>query len=773
MKPIAASFLTVAVIVLTVIYGLSQPQLPKPVAETADPTVFSCARTMKHLRLLAAHPRNVGSPEHAKARDYIMSELRALGLNPFVQKTTPNLTISVTRASVVENIIAVAKGTANSKAVLLAAHYDSVPLAPGAGDDGYAVAAIFETIRALKARGPLRNDLIILITDEEVGLFGAKAFVQESPLADSIGFAMNFEGRGVCGPSLMFETTAENGWVVREFSKAISTKASNSLTYDLYRLLPNNTDFTFFKQKASSGLNFAHIGGVRYYHSVYDDADHLDEQTLQHHGNNMLEAALHFGNIDLRATKAPDVVYFTFPLLGFVVYPMWWTKVYMIGATLLFAFVIYAGFKTQRLRVWRFILSTVLFLVEVLFVGGIVFLLWKWLAPLQPEFGLYYLHTIHNGDLYFFGFIAFGILLTLVLHVLLTKLFGIFNASAGPLFIWLIVSWLAALYAPGGSFLLVWPLIFGLAGFAYVLTKEEDVVFATDSIVVTSLCTVPGVFLYAELLQSLYDVFTLIAVSGIIALSVFFFGTIQFSLAVLLRRRWWLFAAFFFLAATGFIGTAIATRTPSPHFPKPNSIFYATDADSGTAVWATWDEKLDEWTQQFFPSRPDTVLLSQYFPEWKSPILSHRTSPVGLDAPEAELLSDETDDTVRTLSIRVSSSRGGFSMCLFADSSTRVYDSRVNGKTVDAPLDLAHFLGRSFFPQKLPQWILYYYADSSDALELEVEVPAFRPFRMRVVDRSLGLPQALTASLKPRPAWMIPRPNTTTDVTLVGKMFAF
>jgi len=46
-----------------------------------------------------------------------------------------------------------------------------------------------------------------------------------------------------------------------------------------------------------------------------------------------------------------------------------------------------------------------------------------------------------------------------------------------------------------------------------------------------------------------------------------------------------------------------------------------------------------------------------------------------------------------------------------------------------------------------------------------------KPFKMLLIDRSYGLPEAATA--KPRPAYMIPTQFSISDVTLVAKSFSF
>ena len=148
----------------------------------------------------------------------------------------------------------------NTKAVILAGHYDSVSSGPGASDDGHSVAMELETLRALRSGPPLRNDIVFLFTDsEEGGLLGAKAFVEHHPLAKQAGLVMNFEARGTSGPAMMFETSEGNGRIVREFAAAAPDPITSSLSYEAYKLLPNDTDLTIFKQAGLPGLGFAYV----------------------------------------------------------------------------------------------------------------------------------------------------------------------------------------------------------------------------------------------------------------------------------------------------------------------------------------------------------------------------------------------------------------------------------------------------------------------------------------------------------------------------------
>src|SRR5690242_6626538 len=136
---------------------------PNSAPANAAPAEFSSARAMKHLIAISQSPHPTGSAAQIEVRQYILTELTALGIQPEVQE-----------ASSISNIVARLKGTQNGKAVLVDGHYDTVPEAPGASDDGAAVAMMLETMRALKSRAPLNNDVIFLFSDgEEIGKLGA------------------------------------------------------------------------------------------------------------------------------------------------------------------------------------------------------------------------------------------------------------------------------------------------------------------------------------------------------------------------------------------------------------------------------------------------------------------------------------------------------------------------------------------------------------------------------------------------------------------------
>src|SRR5205807_6225859 len=151
--------------------------------------------------------------------DYILKTLADTGLPAELQKTTA-VSQSAGVAASVENIVARLQGSGTGKSVLVVAHYDSVPLSLGASDDGAGVAVLLETARVLKALPQMKGDIAFLFTDgEEIGLLGAQAFIAEHPQPQNVGVVLNFEARGTNGPAILFETSNQNGSLMRSVSQ--------------------------------------------------------------------------------------------------------------------------------------------------------------------------------------------------------------------------------------------------------------------------------------------------------------------------------------------------------------------------------------------------------------------------------------------------------------------------------------------------------------------------------------------------------------------------
>jgi len=300
-------FWLVGSLALALAIGMFTLQVPRPIPADAPATAFSAERAMADVRQIAQRPHPIGSPDHARVQAYLLQRMAGLGLQTSTQ-TGPISPGSARRLTQqggdpaaadfsATNLIGVLSGrNPTLPAVALMAHYDTVPHSPGAADDTTGLAAVLETVRAIRARGPAERTLVVLFTDgEELDLDGARVFWGGHPLRDHIGAVVNLEARGGGGRAMMFETGRGNAQTIALFGeaavRATGGVTSNSLAVFVYETMPNGTDFTVPKARGVQGVNFAFIGRPELYHAPASTPDTLDQGSVQHIGAQALETA--------------------------------------------------------------------------------------------------------------------------------------------------------------------------------------------------------------------------------------------------------------------------------------------------------------------------------------------------------------------------------------------------------------------------------------------------------------------------------------------------
>jgi hypothetical protein len=292
-------------------------QRPEPVLGGAPASgqraAFPIARALHVLDWLTDEPRPVGSEAHDRVRAQLIAEIRAAGLAPEIQAGEVN-------GTALANVLARlpgrgAQGAGPWPAVLVVCHYDSRPETPGAADDGAAVAASLATLELLAREPPLWNDIVFLFTDgEELGLLGALLFASEHPWMAGVRALLNFDAIGNDGPPVMFQTGPGSRELVELFAAHAPHPVGSSLAPVVYRLLPNDTDFSIFQRRNLPGLNFALVGGKSAYHQPSDTWENLDRGSLQLLGDTLLALTRALGDADLADLAREDATYFA--LLG-------------------------------------------------------------------------------------------------------------------------------------------------------------------------------------------------------------------------------------------------------------------------------------------------------------------------------------------------------------------------------------------------------------------------------------------------------------------------
>ena len=306
---------------LGLVAGLSVLILPSPAPTTADPTTFSAERAMASINRLADEPHSVLSREaHDQARDDVIGMFADLGYtadvhsDPLfdfsepVDKETFDMLSAEQQAAVKDapaDTIVVDVPGKSERTMALMAHYDSATDSDGdrarfttsgdsygAADDGYGVATIVETLRALKAEGRQpENSLKIVITDaEEIGLIGARNEMRHHRADyENVDLVLNLEARGMSGPAFMFETSPNNSAVAGYFLSHVKQPVSSSLLPSLYARMPNTTDMAKVIPEGFTVLNIAAIGEADHYHHATDAPRYVNHSTLQHYGDQVLD----------------------------------------------------------------------------------------------------------------------------------------------------------------------------------------------------------------------------------------------------------------------------------------------------------------------------------------------------------------------------------------------------------------------------------------------------------------------------------------------------
>ena len=156
---------SVLVLALCPLPSALSAQSPKPSA------TFDSSRAYEHLRrIVGIGPRPAGSPGSAQTRDYIIEQLKALGI-PVVQQSF----VAKTPIGVIPmvNLVATIPGSRKDK-IAITGHYDTKLFRDvrfvGANDGGSSTAFLIELARVLKPRANALTIELIFFDGEEATL---------------------------------------------------------------------------------------------------------------------------------------------------------------------------------------------------------------------------------------------------------------------------------------------------------------------------------------------------------------------------------------------------------------------------------------------------------------------------------------------------------------------------------------------------------------------------------------------------------------------------
>lgn len=426
--PASSQRTLVATLVFIATIGLSlatlQPPYPKSDNEQAH---LNALKT--HVVALADKRHPLGSTANHQRRQLLVEFFERLGLEVTVQKTQaiyehPRRGRRA-RVAWVENIVALLDVPDSDELFAVMSHYDSVAYGPGAADAASGTAAVMEAAAALVEGERPKRDVLFLLTDgEEQGLMGAQGFFRTHPLAERVQLVLNFEARGAAGPAFMFETSDGNGDLVRALRQGNSHTVANSLSYEIYKRMPNDTDATIAIAQGKQVLNFAFIDDFPRYHTMMDRPSVLDDRSLFHVGSQALAMTQFFAFSKDLAAKSPNVTYFT--LLGgaWVSYgEVWMYAFFLLCLGLCFSAIVRVLGHGSGARIANGFLAMLLCVVVVAGVGEVVqsFMAWR-MAAMSWNDGMWWSYLYqHKFYLLAYATLSIGLLWWLMDSVLSSK----------------------------------------------------------------------------------------------------------------------------------------------------------------------------------------------------------------------------------------------------------------------------------------------------------------------------------------------------------------
>ena len=725
-------------------------------------TAFSIENALFHLKNISKEAHYTGAKEHKKVQNYIVKELKKMGLEVEIQTQTA-INKKWLAATTAENIITKIKGTTTGKALMLLTHYDSNPHSSlGASDAGSGVVTILEGIRAFLAKNQTpKNDIIILITDaEELGLLGAQAFVDTHTLTKDVGLILNFEARGSGGPSyVLMETNGKNSKLLSEFIAAKPNfPAANSLMYSIYKKLPNDTDLTVFREDANiNGFNFAFIGDHFDYHTAQDSYERLDRETLLHQADYFTTTLNHFSNCNLENLNSDeDFVYVNFPFIKLLSYPFSWVTPMLIACVIVFLLLLFFGISLNKIAVKNTLRGFIPFLVALILCGGISFSLWKLLLVIHPQYNDILHGFTYNGYTYITAFVFLNLWILFTIYKRTSKVEKPINLLIAPIFFWLIINFIISIYLKGAGFFII-PVISALLILAVSIFMDLEE--KTKRILCTIL-SIPTIYIFAPLVK-MFPVglgLKILFVSALFIVLVFGLMILSFHQKKSFWTQKWsaILAIIFFGLATYNSGFSIENK-------KPNSIVYIENSDDKTAYFGTYNSTLDSYTEQVFNGNfsKGSIQNAETKSKYNTRFTYHKkTAFKNIVSSEIITEIDTIIGKKRFIELTIIPNRKLNKLEFITKNKLTLKQFKVNDVLVNN--------GKNY-TLKSGAFLVYHLANSDKELTLSFTMNTDEKLEIILNEISYDLLSNKNFNIKPRTEAMMPMPFVTNDAIIISK----
>lgn len=729
---------------------------------------FSTDRAYEHVKKIAEYTHYVGTKAHSDTRNYLIDQLEKLGLKVHTQ--SGYILNKYGEFTIPENIIAKIEGkNPEARALVLLSHYDSSPHSSyGASDAGSGVAAILEAVRAFQAKNiKPEMDVIICFSDaEELGLLGAKLFVNKHEWAKNLGLVLNFEARGSGGPSNMIvETNHGNKALIKSFAAAgVDNPLGTSLMYSVYKLLPNDTDSTVFREDADvPSFFFAFIDDHFDYHTALDKPERLDKESLTHQGDYALNLLEYFSRVSLddMFVSDQDMVYFDLPEFGMFYYPFSWIWPMYFVFLIAFFSILFYGFKKKALSKKEIFKGFLPYLLGIVFSFALGYFGWQIILSIYPHYKEILQGFPYNGHNYIFAFTCFSLSFCLAIYSWFQRKLNPHNAMVAPIVLWFILCAVINIYLEGAAY---FTLVLGFSVVVFALCTFREV----PNMFLVWFMYLPAIGLIIPLIQFFpvglgleMIVISTVLTALLFGLMIGFIGYLPF------KGR---LSVVFLLLAVAFIIVSHIGSGFSKNQPKPNSLVYIADQVLEKAYWNTYDNQLDAWNKDFFKdtiSLKNTSLQSKYSTSFA---YSSEAKYYNFKASDFDIKIDSLDNYRLKVEFNIYPEEGVKRIEFYTKKDYNFEEFTVGGEKADSIKTKNNTY--HIFKKRYSSRLLTYHVVNREELKIEFiakqPIPEFQLFETRfdlLDNKNLGVPK--------RQPDMIPKPFVVNDAIIVKQSILF
>ncbi len=708
---------------------------------------------LKHIHKITEYPHAVGQATHKVTGRYLERHVQQLN-NPKIrinQHRTHYYNKHNRKAAGLTNYIIQYPGqTENAPAVMLMAHYDAARFsATGAADDAAGVAVALEIFKTYIQQNPTpRNTLMLLLTDgEELGLLGAKAFIEDQLRHHNIGVIINLEARGSSGPSIFLpETTNGTRGLIQAYQQAgVPMPVSSSLDAEIYAKMPNDTDVTPFKKQGIQAFNLAFIDNHFNYHSPTDDLAHLSLNSVAHHLIQTKTLLNYLADTDLSQLQSEQSpVYFSVPTQGLISYSRSTSVIIftLVWLAWLMLFVLTLkksehGFKSLLSGLKPLALTGFfVFIANYILVAAVYTLIPGWKDILQgfPYGG----HALINAQ----------IILSLIIFVMV---YGRRSVSQQPgdavisLGLWLLTVSLVTQALPGAGFLII-PAILALP--VALLSLYKPLWGQQLAPVLLILMLLPLGTLMINLPVALGIWMTPAAMLILVFMMSPLNSWVERSTESD-NTAWLLLIPVFYCAWVVF-----EYRHFTPHQPLPTSINYLNDVDNQQAYLFHADNRRGDWLSDLFENPMPEHVAKDFQTTYKKPLTTVAQSDFNAAYPATvEVRKPLNQMNYQRVNVTINAEPGTDIVSVYTQQAMTIHSLAVGGRIhrYETPMQLAP-----------GQKLIEYHITDNPTFTLQFEVSDDTVFDWQVQSHRSGL--LAEFNLAERPVNQMAKPFIKTDL---------